>query len=380
MYDLVDYGGMIAFASRTAAYARALEALIVPGAVVLDMGAGPGIMSLLACRAGAGKVYAVESEDVIQVAVQAAAENGFSNRIEFIQAMTTEIDLPEKVDGIVSDIHGPTPLLGKSIISILDARDRFLKPEAWMIPGRETIWMSLSFSPALYDQFFGGWKTEYQLDFTNIRSKASNLIRSTRAKAEDLLVPPQELTVLDYKSLDGVNVKGATSWTMDRSATTHGLCMWFDCETGAGFSFSNSPQCAEQNAFRHLFLPFPEAIELSAGDRVQVAVRADFVQVDYVWSWQTRVTTADGVTKAEYRQSTFNSLPLSRDRLRKRAHSFVPEPNEDLQIDRRALDLMQQKLALHEIADILVAEFPARFKIRNEALTRAADLSARYSK
>jgi protein arginine N-methyltransferase 1 len=77
MYDLIDYGGMIAFASRTSAYARALEARISPGAVVLDIGAGPGIMSLLACRAGAGKVYAVESEDVIQVAVQRQRIMGF---------------------------------------------------------------------------------------------------------------------------------------------------------------------------------------------------------------------------------------------------------------------------------------------------------------
>jgi len=190
MYNLVDYGAMIAYRSRTSAYARALEARIVPGAVVLDIGAGPGIMSLLACHAGAGKIYAVESEDVIQVAVQAAADNGFSDRIQFIQAMSTEIDLPEKVDVIVSDIHGPTPLFGKSLVSILDARDRFLKPEGWIIPERETIWAALISSPALYDQFFNAWTTEYQFDFKSARAKACHIIRATRVKVEDLSVAP----------------------------------------------------------------------------------------------------------------------------------------------------------------------------------------------
>jgi len=380
MYDVVDYGAMIAYASRTSAYARALEARIVPGAVVLDIGAGPGIMALLACRAGAGKVYAIESEDVIQLAVQAAKDNGFSDRIEFIQAMSTEIDLPEKVDGIVTDIHGTTPLAGKSVVSILDARDRFLKPGGWIIPERETISAALISSPALYDQFFNSWTTEYQFDFKGARAKACNTLRAIRAKEQDLLVAPAPWVVLDYKSLQSINVSSEMSWTIDRAATAHGICVWFDSETGAGFSFSNLPPSTEQNIYRQLFLPLQGAIELSAGDRVQVGLRANFVQVDYVWSWQTRVTDSTGAVKAEYRQSTFNSLPLSLDRLRKRADSFVPEPNEDLQIDGRALDLMQRKLALHQIADILAKEFPARFKIRNEALTRAADLAALYSK
>jgi protein arginine N-methyltransferase 1 len=379
MYDLIDYGAMIAYHARTCAYARALEAMIVPGAVVLDIGAGPGIMSLLACRAGASKVYAVESEDVIQLGVQAAADNGFSTRIEFIHAMSTEIDLPEKVDGIVSDIHGTTPLARKSLVSILDARDRFLKPEGWIVPGRETVWAALISSPTLYDRFFNVWNTEYQFDFTSARLKACNTPRATLSNAEDLLVAPQRLAVLDYKKLDGINVSGEISWVMDRGATAHGICLWFDSETGAGFSFSNHPASHKANIYRQLFLPWQEAVDLTTGDRVEVSLRADFVHSDYVWSWDTRVTGGECV-KAEFRQSTFTGVQLSPDRLRRRAHRFVPEPNEDSRIDSLALDLMRQKLSLDEIAKALLAEYPARFKNWNAALNRAADLSERYSK
>ena len=67
------------------------------------------IRALLACPAGSAGFYVVEPDDVIELARQIAADNGFSNRIEFVQAMTTDIDLPEKVDGIVVDIRGRSP-------------------------------------------------------------------------------------------------------------------------------------------------------------------------------------------------------------------------------------------------------------------------------
>jgi hypothetical protein len=81
-----------------------------------------------------------------------------------------------------------------------------------------------------------------------------------------------------------------------------------------------------------------------------------------------------------YRQSTFIGTPFSRDRLRKRAASFVPVPNEDWRIDYQVLDLIRRNTTLGEIAKTLLAEFPGQFIDWKAALTRAADLSERYSK
>ncbi len=379
MYDLVTYGKMVADKGRTSSYDRALQANIRPGSVVLDIGAGPGILTFLACRAGAARVYSVEPDDVIQLARQLAADNRFSNRIEFIQAMTTEVDLPQKVDGIVADIRGRTPLYKKSIVSILDARDRFLKPEGWIIPARDTIWAAPVSSVELYEKFVGAWNNEYQFNFVHARLKAVNNVDGVQLNARDLVAAPQRWAVLDYKSLDAVNFAGEMRWTMDRAACAHGLCTWFDCETAAGIGFSNSPASDEQHIYKQLYFPWPEAIELIAGDQMQLRLRADSAQSDYVWSWETRVMRGERVT-SEFRQSTFSGVPFAPDRLRKREHRFVPEPNEDYWIDRRVLDLMQQKRSLDEIAKALVAEFPARFKNWSAALTKAGNLSEQYSK
>src|SRR5687767_13382746 len=53
MYGLPGYGRMIADPVRMTAYEAALRRVVGPGSVVADIGAGPGIMSLIACRLGA---------------------------------------------------------------------------------------------------------------------------------------------------------------------------------------------------------------------------------------------------------------------------------------------------------------------------------------
>ncbi len=375
MSDLIKYGRLVADNGRTLSFDRALRVKVRPGAVVLDIGTGPGILAFLACRAGAGRVYAVEPDDVIELARQVAADNGFSDRIKFIQAMTTDIDLPEKVDGIVADIRGLNPLFQKSIVSILDARDRFLKPEGWIIPARDTIWAAPA-SSEIYEDFIGTWNNAYQFDFSRARLRAANNFCGIRLSDRDLVAEPQRWKVLDYKNLDSINADGELRWVMSGAASARGVCLWFDCETAPGMGYSNSP---ESHAYKQGLLPWPEAIDLIANDRIQVRLRADFVHADYEWSWETRVIRGERVI-SEFRQSTFSGTPLPPDRLRKRAHRFVPEPNEDFSIDRLALDLMRQKHSLDEIAKALVAEFPARFTNWNAALTRAADLSQRYSK
>ncbi len=381
MYDLTAYGDMIADRGRTSAYARALERFITPTSVVLDIGTGPGIMALLACRAGAARVYAVEADPVIHLAREVAAANGLTDRIRFVQAMTTEIDLPERVDGIVADIHGSLPLFGRSLPSILDARARFLKPGGWIVPARETLWAALVSAANAHGRLLGAWTTEYGFDLAGARFRAANQGGRQRMAAADLIVEPQCWTVLDYVTRDSVHASGRLTWTMASAAVGHGASVWFDAETAPGIGFSNSPASGERHVFAQEFFPWPEPVSLAVGDEVQLSIRADLVGEDYVWCWDTVVIDAgSGLVKTTLRQSSWLAASLSSEDLRKSAHTFVPDLNEEARIDRRVLDLMASHLSLGEIATTILEAYPASFKNWDAALTRAARLSNRYSR
>jgi protein arginine N-methyltransferase 1 len=120
---------------------------------------------------------------------------------------------------------------------------------------------------------------------------------------------------------------------------------------------------------------------LSEGDGVSVTLRADLVDDDYVWRWDTRVTAAcdPSQVKARFRQSTFYGAPISLDKLKRREAGYVPPPAEDARIDGFVLSRLDGQSSLGEIATELCAGFPQRFARQQDALTRAADVAQRYA-
>ncbi len=386
LYSVFDYGGMIADRARMDAYVRALRQTIKPESVVLDIGTGTGIFALLACQFGARRVYGVEPDDAIQVAREIAAANGFAGRIEFIQKLSTDVALPERVDIIVSDLGGLLPWFQHHIPSIIDARQRLLAPQGRLIPERDSAWAALVHAPETYARHTAGWDPAlFGLDMSAARRIALNTLRRFRVTPEHLLAEPRQWATLDYATVASADIHAEISWTLQHSGATHGLSCWFERTLTDGVELSNAPGKSAPLApviYGSLFFPWSAPIAMTAGDRIAVTLAANLVGDDYIWRWQARLFDQghEKNLKAELNQSTFFSAPLSPRKFYKRSASFVPTLAADGAIDRFVLERMASGGSLAQIADEVVKQFPERFSSWHAALDRVGELSQKYAR
>lgn len=385
MYTVFDYGSMIADRVRMDAYARALRQAVRPGSVVLDIGTGTGIFALLACQLGARRVYAVEPDDAIQVAREIAAANGYAEKIEFIQDLSTQVTLRERVNLIVCDLGGLLPLFKNHIPSIVDARQRFLAPGGMLIPQLDAVWAVVVEAPELYERFTEAWDDRrYGLDMEAARRIVINTWRRDRFTSKHLLVPPQCWATLDYGSVTSPDIRAKVSWTVTRPGTAHGLGIWFDRTLAEDVRFSNAPGVPESNLpviYSNVFFPWSRPVALDVGDTVSATLQARLVGQDYIWCWDTNVLKQGDPqrSKADFKQSNFFGLPLSQAQLRKQGANYSPTLNEDGKIEQFILTRMDGKSSLGEIASAVFARYPSRFPTCGDALTRVGELSTKFS-
>jgi type I protein arginine methyltransferase len=381
MYSVSAYGGMIRDRIRMEAYEKALQQTITPDSVVIDIGTGTGIHALLACQFGARRVYAIEPASAIHVARETAQANGYGDRIEFIQDLSTQVTLPEQADVIVSDLHGVLPWYTYHIPTILDARKRLLKPGGILLPQSDTVWGTVVEAPELYQEYVHPWQEKpYGLDISAGLRVTTNYWGRGRASSEQFLAEPVSLAIVDYTTVENPNLNVELTWTAKRAGTAHGCMVWFDTTVAPGVHLTSAPD-APEISYGSAFFPWLQAVSLAADDTVSFNLRADWVGGEYVWSWNTRVLSQGQAAsiKADFKQSTFWGQLLSPKQLRKPTPVYVPQLNENGQIDRRILESMDSQASLKEIAHQISIEFSARFATWQDALGRVQELSALYS-
>jgi protein arginine N-methyltransferase 1 len=385
MYSIVDYGEMITDQIRMDPYVYALKAMIGPDSVVLDIGTGTGIHGLLACKFGARKVYAVEPNEAIHLARELAQANGFADRIEFIQDISTRVTLPEKADVIVSDLRGVLPLYEGHISSIIDARRRHLAPGGVLIPRRDTMSVALVEARSVYDEIINPWHFPYGLAMEEAKRIILNSwieeSTSTFSKSS-LLMEPQIWTVLDYLSIENPNVEPFNvTRQATRDGTAHGLWMWFDAEITAELHICNGPQ-AEKAAkvYGCGFFPLLKPVVVAKGDTITLNIRAELIEEQYVWRWHTRIHSGDNpqAIKADFEQSTDLESKLAGAVLHQQVLNRKPACSQAGEIDHFILDQMDGRHTIDQIARQVQEKYPGRFKTQREAQFHVNDLSQEY--
>jgi type I protein arginine methyltransferase len=379
MYSLFDYGQMLADNPRREAYSKAILASVRPGDAVLEIGCGPGLFSLLACRAGARKVYAIDSEEIIHHARELAADNGLANRMEFLHGDSRYVTLPEQMNVIVSDIRGSLPFFGRAIACIEDARRRLLLPGGILIPRRDVLKAALIDAAEYYSRLTSPWQTcESGISLSRSLLLILNGCYTTNFDADQLLTESKSWWVLDYQSGAVADAAADLCFKVAQAGTAHGICVWFETELFDGIGFSTAPN-GTRGVYGQRFFPWPQSVALEAGQEVQVRLAADLVGEDYIWRWETQITSPSGAA-LHFRQSTFEGAEFTPAALRCRAADFVPALSGGGLVDRWLLHAMDGKTSLRQIALAAAQHFPAVFPRWEDALHRAAELARQFSR
>jgi protein arginine N-methyltransferase 1 len=380
MYSIRSYGEMIRDAPRMDAYVRALRQAVRPGCVVADIGTGTGIFALLACRFGARRVFAVDPSRAVDLARQIADDNGMADRIEFLQAPSTEVTLPECADVIVSDLRGILPLHQEHLVAIIDARRRLLAPGGVMIPQRDTLWAAVVEAPDIHANVNAPWlDNAYGLDMSAGSRVLANSFHKFTPARDQLVTSPALLANLDYETIDVTDVRAYASMEVARAVPAHGICMWFESTLTPGVTMSNAPG-EPSLIYKNAFFPWPEAVDLMHGDEVRLDMRADLVGGEYLWTWNSLIVPrGGGEPRARFNQSEFFGEIHPGTLLPKRAASYVAALGEDGKVQRFILDEMARGAPLGDIARGLAEAYPKRFPRWEDALAQVGEVSVRFS-
>ncbi|HKN76744.1 MAG TPA: 50S ribosomal protein L11 methyltransferase [Candidatus Acidoferrum sp.] len=380
MYLLEEFGDMVADKARFGAYADAIERAVRPGDVVVDLGCGPGIFALLACRAGAKRVHAIDAGEVIQFARQLAVANGFADRIEFFHGDSRQMQLAERANVLVSDVRGALPLFADALPSIEDARERFLIKGGAQIPLRDTIYAAILETPEFYQRLTSPWKDAGRaVDFTEALPLILNSAYKVRSQSSQLLTEAQSWCTLDYTAHPNPRAGAKLRFRATRSGTADGVTAWFETQLFEDIGFSTAPGNMG-TIYGQGFLPWLEPVALDAGQEIEVDLHADPVGGDYVWRWDTKIAAHNGQPERSFHQSTFQGAKFTPDRLRKRATDFVPVLSDSGQAERWILEAMDGATPLQEITQAAVERFPKVFRGQNDAFRRISTLAEKFSR
>lgn len=104
--------------------------------IVLEIGAGSGLMSVLAIRHGAKQVICCEANPLLAKAAELLIRRmGLQDKIRLIQGFSTDIptDSIPKADMVLHELFASDPFAEDVIHSLRDAK-RFMKPDAIFVP------------------------------------------------------------------------------------------------------------------------------------------------------------------------------------------------------------------------------------------------------
>jgi SAM-dependent methyltransferase len=266
---------------RNAAFHAALKALIVPGVTtVADIGAGTGLLGLMASKLGAKHVYLYEAAEVAGVAARILKANRARN-CELIGCHSTEMMDPPQVDLVVSETLGNYAFEENIIATLNDARARFLRPGGVMIPSGVTQFVAPVVADRIHRELTAWDGVGFGLDLSIGKAMSLNNAYVRVLAPTELLDAGLGAVAWDRVEFNAgskaakpkSNRSGEARWRVTVPACVYGFATWWTCALAPGVTLSTAPD-APRTHWEQLYFPLLEPISLKAAESVGVSLRS----------------------------------------------------------------------------------------------------------
>jgi type I protein arginine methyltransferase len=199
---------------RTATYKRAIEQAVQhlgPACVVVDVGAGTGILSLFAAAKGA-RVLAIEGSDLAAETHEAVTRNGMAPPADeaapgFVKVSrkraeaVTDSDLPASAspqcDAVVSEWMGYALFFEDMLPSVLAVRDKFLRPGGMLLPDRATMTLAAIGDRSSWRRAAGFWNRTWGFDFSHMNKFVPTAVSVQRVLPSSICTTPAVFADID---------------------------------------------------------------------------------------------------------------------------------------------------------------------------------------
>jgi hypothetical protein len=268
---------------RTSRFLKAIADAVRPGDVVVEIGTGTGVLAVVAAKAGAAHVYALEVANTAPWARRVFRANGVADRVTLVRGRAERLTLPERADLLIAELIGDDPL-GEGIIGATrDAWRRFLKPNARLVPSAIAIYAYPVVIPekileprVLRADRLERWREWYGVDFSPLVDSWGgdafvDFVDPREARDWTSLGRPALVAAFDLAAVGQTRVHSGATVRINRTGRLDGLLLYCELFSGPRKFLSTAPSAVGDD--NHWYTPLRilnEPVAVRAGDRVHV--------------------------------------------------------------------------------------------------------------
>jgi predicted RNA methylase len=241
---------------RMNAFKSAIDEAVFPGAKVLDLGGGTGVLSWFAA-AKAAKVWCVElNPDLIREARRLLKLNQGGEKIELVHADAYTYLPPEPVDVVICEMLHPAMLCEKQVNVIKSFKERYVRRFGGPLPRFIPEAVIMAVQPLQLNHLFTGFYApiiQFQLP--------GGLHKDTIEFAS-----PQVYSTVDYTQTISEKIRWDGLFTLEQTGQVNALR--FITKNILSISTKDNSIIEWQN--HYLVLPLAEPIQVKAGSLLNI--------------------------------------------------------------------------------------------------------------